>query len=90
LDPRYKFTIFDRISRDKYRLWLEEEAQGVAKQFYESSHIAISRQNSGSVTSEDDIFAAKNLINEDFEISGSSKTIQTTANFSQESDWMVL
>jgi len=91
LDPRYKFTILDllhMISRDKYRLWLEEEAQEVAQQLFEYSHIAVSRQNSGSVTSEDDIFAAKNLMHEDFDIPGSSNTIQTTSNLSQESDWM--
>ena len=63
MDPRYKFAIFDALNRERYRIWLEEEAQAEAKKLFESSHKTLSRQKSGdsdmSLADNDDFLEPK-------------------------------
>ena len=51
MDPRYKLRCFDKTDHQKYRTWLEEEAESFIKSSLTRKEKEITRQDSGSIDS---------------------------------------
>ena len=88
MDPRYKLRCFDQIDHQKYRNWLEEEAESLIKTSHTQKELT--RQNSGSsnssITAEQSEFISMLSQDQVFE----KEQMQTDAPPQIESDLKVL